>query len=234
MKARTAKHREQHVGDRIGWLRAAVLGANDGLLSTASLIIGVASAQASAQQILITGLAGLAAGAMSMAAGEYVSVSSQADAERADLAVEAQELATEPEAEARELQLIYQRRGLDPALAHEVARQLMEVDALGAHARDELGMHEANAARPVQAAFASALSFTLGAVLPILAALLMPSGMTVAGVTLVSLAVLVLLGSISARAGGAPVVPASLRVLFWGALAMGVTAFVGHAVGMAV
>ncbi|PZU11928.1 VIT family protein [Sphingomonas sp.] len=233
MKARADRHAERHAGDRIGWLRAAVLGANDGLLSTAGLIVGVASAHSSREQVVVTGLAGLVAGAMSMAAGEYVSVSSQADAERADLAIEKRELAAEPDAETRELQLIYQRRGLGPALARQVAVSLMAVDPLGAHARDELGINEVTAARPVQAALASASSFALGATLPILTALVVPLRFTSEGVTLASLATLVLLGSISAHIGGAPIRPAALRVFFWGAFAMGFTALVGHFVGSA-
>lgn len=235
MKPRPSHHHhERHAGDRIGWLRAAVLGANDGLLSTASLIVGVASAHSSREQIVVTGLAGLAAGAMSMAAGEFVSVSSQADAEKADLDVEKRELAAEPEAEARELQLIYQRRGLDPALARQVALRLMEVDPLGAHARDELGISDETTPRPIQAAFASALSFSVGAALPILTALVIPLAGVAMGVTVASLVALVLLGSISARAGGAPLRPAILRVFLWGAFAMGVTALVGRLVGAAV
>jgi len=231
MPHRPSKHRERHVGDRIGWLRAAVLGANDGVLSTASLILGVASAAASPQQILLTGLAGLVAGAMSMAAGEYVSVSSQADAEKADLAKEAEELSLDSTAETRELAAIYEKRGLDHELANQVAVQLMAVDALGAHARDELGFSDMAAARPVQAAFASAISFAAGALLPVLAAIVTPARYIAAGVTVVSLLLLIILGVIGAQAGGAPLFKAAIRVLFWGALAMAVTALVGHLVG---
>ena len=231
MPHRSNRHRERHVGDRIGWLRAAVLGANDGVLSTASLIIGVASAAASPQQILLTGLAGLVAGSMSMAAGEYVSVSSQADAEKADLAKEAEELSLDAAAETRELAAIYQRRGLDPDLAHRVAVQLMEADALGAHARDELGYSDVAAARPVQAALASAGSFATGALLPVLAAVAVPAPYIAAAVTAVSLLLLIVLGVIGAQAGGAPPFKAAVRVLFWGALAMAVTALVGKLAG---
>lgn len=231
MPHRPSKHSERHVGDRIGWLRAAVLGANDGVLSTASLILGVASAAASPQQILLTGLAGLVAGAMSMAAGEYVSVSSQADAEKADLAKEAEELLLDPAAETRELTAIYEQRGLDHELASQVAAQLMKVDALGAHARDELGFSDMAAARPVQAALASAVSFAAGALLPVFAAIIMPTRYIAAGVTVVSLLLLIILGVIGAQAGGAPPFRAAIRVLFWGALAMAVTALVGHFVG---
>jgi len=231
MPQRSNRHRERHVGDRIGWLRAAVLGANDGVLSTASLIIGVASAAASPQQILLTGFAGLVAGSMSMAAGEYVSVSSQADAEKADLAKEAEELSLDEAAETRELATIYEKRGLRAELASQVAVGLMEADALGAHARDELGYSDVAAARPVQAAFASAVSFAAGALLPVLAAVVTPARYIAAGVTATSLLLLIILGVIGARAGGAPPVKAAVRVLFWGALAMAVTALVGRLVG---
>ncbi len=225
------RHSERHVSDRIGWLRAAVLGANDGVLSTASLVVGVAAAAASPQQILLTGFAGLVAGAMSMAAGEYVSVSSQADAERADLAKEAAELATDPEAEARELAAIYVARGLTCELAEQVAGQLMAHDAIGAHARDELGLSDGAAARPVQAALASALSFAIGGALPVIAALTVPHTIVAWGVTATSLAALVVLGIVGAQAGGAPPVKAAVRVVFWGALAMAVTAVIGRSVG---
>lgn len=231
MPHRPSKHRERHVGDRIGWLRAAVLGANDGVLSTASLIIGVASASASPQQILLTGLAGLVAGAMSMAAGEYVSVSSQADAEKADLGKESDELSRDVAAETRELAAIYEGRGLDRDLASQVAVRLMELDALGAHARDELGFSDMAAARPVQAAFASAASFATGALLPVIGAIVIPTRYISVGVTATSLVVLIMLGIVGARAGGAPPLKAAVRVVFWGALAMAVTAFVGHLAG---
>lgn len=231
MPQRLSKHRERHVGDRIGWLRAAVLGANDGVLSTASLIIGVASASASPPQILLTGLAGMVAGAMSMAAGEYVSVSSHADAEKADLTKEADELSRDAAAETRELTAIYEGRGLDRELASQVAVRLMEVDALGAHARDELGFSDVAAARPVQAAFTSAGSFATGAILPVIAAIVMPARYIAVGVTGASLLVLVVLGIVGARAGGAPPLKAAVRVVFWGALAMAITAFVGRLAG---
>ena len=227
------QHTEQHRTHRIGWLRAAVLGANDGIVSTASLIVGVAAAESSRSNVLVAGLAGLVAGAMSMAAGEYVSVSSQADTERADLTRERQELAAEPALELAELASIYVARGLEPALANQVAMQLTAKDALGAHARDELGISEALAARPVQAAMASAVSFAVGAVLPLLLALVVPAaaiGWTVAGSTLLFLA---LLGAMAARAGGSPMGVAIARVTFWGSLAMGLTAGVGALFGAA-
>ena len=228
------RHRRQHVTHtvgRLGWLRAAVLGADDGLLSTASLIIGVASAQTSHAAILIAGGAGLLAGSMSMAAGEYVSVSSQRDAEKADLAREAVELHQNPQAEQTELAGIYVKRGLEPALATEVARQLMANGALEAHARDELGLSEATAAHPLQAACASAISFALGAAAPLAIAALMPRETTVAAIAASSLIFLALLGGLGAKAGGAPVPAAVLRVTFWGALAMLVTAVVGRTFG---
>ncbi|HWF76106.1 MAG TPA: VIT family protein [Caulobacteraceae bacterium] len=218
------RHLEHHYMDRIGWLRAAVLGANDGILSTGSLIIGVSSAAASHGQIVITGIAGLVSGAMSMAAGEYVSVSSQADTEKADLVKERQELAGNVAAEERELAGIYVQRGLQPDLAREVARQLMAKDALQAHARDELGISEATTARPLQAAMASAASFGAGAALPVLVAVLFPANLlfwAVAGVSLLGLAAL---GVVGARMGGAGVVKAVARVVFWGAVGMAVTA----------
>ena len=227
----STRHSERHVADRIGWLRAAVLGANDGLLSTASLIVGVAAAAASPRQILLTGVAGLVAGAMSMAAGEYVSVSSQADAERADLAKEADELATDPDAETRELAHIYIKRGVAPELGLQVAEQLMAFDAIGAHARDELGLSKSAAARPVQAALASALSFAAGSALPVIAALTAPHAIIATGVTATSLTGLVVLGIIGAKAGAAPPIRAAMRVVFWGALAMGVTALIGRVIG---
>ena len=227
------RHRERHRTDRIGWLRAAVLGANDGIVSTASLVIGVAAAQASRSEILVAGVAGLAAGALSMAAGEYVSVSSQADTERADVARERTELATAPAAEEEELAGIYVRRGLDPSLARTVAQQLTARDALKAHARDELGLFDEFAARPLQAALASAATFAVGAALPILTVTLAPTAtlsLVVAGVSLVSLAAL---GALAARAGGASAAVGAGRVAFWGALAMGVTASVGRLFGTA-
>ena len=221
------RHTERHRTDRIGWLRAAVLGANDGIVSTASLVVGVAAADASHTAILTTGVAGLVAGAMSMAAGEYVSVHSQADTERADLSRERAELDTDPAAEQRELAGIYMARGLDPALAEQVAVQLMAHDALGAHARDELGITEALSARPLQAALASAASFAVGAALPLAAVLLTPPPALIVGVSLSSLALLALLGAVAARVGGASPLLGAWRVAFWGALAMAVTAGVG-------
>lgn len=227
-------HREGHKVDRIGWLRAAVLGANDGLLSTASLIIGVASASASHAAILTAGVAGLIAGSMSMAAGEFVSVSSQADAEKADLSRETLELRQSPDAEQAELAGIYVKRGLEPGLADQVARQLMAHNALEAHARDELGLSEATAAQPLQAAFASAASFAVGAASPLAVALLAPQGAIVAVIAVSSLLLLAVLGALGAKAGGAPALAAVLRVTFWGALAMLVTALIGRLFGTAV
>lgn len=224
--ARSA-HRERHRTDRIGWLRAAVLGANDGIVSTASLVLGVAAAGASQQSILATGVAGLVAGAMSMAAGEYVSVHSQADTENADLAREQAELIKEPVAEQRELAAIYVGRGLDAALALQVAGQLMAHDALGAHARDELGISDAMSARPLQAALASAASFAIGAALPLAVAALLPAQQLIPAVAGASLAFLAVLGFVSARAGGANVLTGAWRVASWGALAMAITAGVG-------
>jgi vacuolar iron transporter family protein len=226
-------HAELHRIDRIGWLRAAVLGANDGIVSTASLMMGVAAANASTQTLLLTGVAALVAGAMSMAAGEYVSVSSQADTENADLARERAELAAQPEHEQRELASIYQSRGLSADLAAQVAQQLMKHDALGAHARDELGISHTTASRPEQAALASAASFAAGAALPLLAALATPAPALLMGIGSASLLFLVLLGAISARLGGAPILKAATRVAFWGALAMGITALVGSFFGVA-
>ncbi len=227
------RHRERHRTHRTGWLRAAVLGANDGIVSTASLVLGVAAAGASAHGILVAGVAGLVAGAMSMAAGEYVSVSSQADTERADLAREAAELAANPEQEHAELAGIYVRRGLDAALASSVAAQLMRHDALGAHGRDELGISDALAARPVQAALASAATFAVGAALPLLMVLLFPVSALMWGVSGSSLVFLALLGLLAARAGGAPMIASAARVAFWGALAMALTAAVGALFGVA-
>ena len=232
--ARARLHAEKHLVSRIGWLRAAVLGANDGIVSTASLIIGVAAAAAKPADILIAGAAGLVAGAMSMAAGEYVSVSSQADTEQADLARERAELASDPEAEVRELARIYIKRGLDPATADTVARQLMAKDALGAHAHDELGISEVTTARPIQAALTSAATFTAGAAMPLAIVLLAPAGLLVEIEAAGSLLFLALLGAIGARAGGAPVLTATVRVTFWGALAMALTAGIGRLVGTAV
>jgi VIT1/CCC1 family predicted Fe2+/Mn2+ transporter len=227
------RHIERHKTHRIGWLRAAVLGANDGIVSTASLVLGVAAAGAGSKDILIAGVAGLVAGAMSMAAGEYVSVSSQSDTERADLERERQELADNPEHEHAEMAAIYEARGLDAQLASEVATQLMAHDALGAHARDELGMSEMSAARPMQAAFASAGTFSVGAVMPLMIILLVPTSARIWAVSGSSLLFLALLGSLAARAGGAPVMTATLRVTFWGALAMALTAGVGALFGIA-
>ncbi len=226
-------HVETHRTHRIGWLRAAVLGANDGIVSTSSLVLGVAAAGAGAQGILVAGVAGLVAGAMSMAAGEYVSVSSQADTERADLARERKELDASPEHEHAELTSIYVRRGLDAELASNVATQLMQHDALGAHARDELGISESLAARPVQAAFASAGTFAVGAALPLLIVVSFPISAVMWAVSGSSLLFLSLLGSVSAKAGGAPVIAAASRVTFWGALAMALTAGVGALFGVA-
>jgi vacuolar iron transporter family protein len=227
-------HKERHLIDRIGWLRAAVLGANDGLVSTASLIVGVAASAANTGEILVAGSAGLVAGAMSMAAGEYVSVSSQADTEQADLARERRELADDPAAEREELARIYVDRGLDHALALQVAAQLMAKDALGAHARDELGISEVTTARPVQAALTSAATFSAGAALPLAVAALSPGNVAVYTVSAASLVFLAVLGALGAKAGGAPLVRATARVTFWGALAMAVTAGIGSLVGKAV
>ena len=227
-------HRETHRTSRIGWLRAAVLGANDGIVSTASLMVGVAAANADHSALLLAGVAGLVAGAMSMAAGEYVSVSSQSDTEKADLARERAELLAQPEHEHQELAAIYVKRGLTPELSKEVARQLMVHDDLGAHARDELGINKMTSAKPVQAALASALTFSVGAALPLLAALGAPASLVVPLVVATSLIVLTALGALSARAGGAPVFSATLRVVFWGALAMALTAGVGKLVGTVV
>jgi VIT1/CCC1 family predicted Fe2+/Mn2+ transporter len=231
---RTRGHRERHRSARIGWLRAAVLGANDGIVSTASLLVGVAAASASQSNLLLTGVAGLVAGAMSMAAGEYVSVHSQADTEQADLSVERSELESNPVAEQRELASIYIRRGIEPALAQQVAAQLMAHDALGAHARDELGISETLRARPVQAALASAASFAVGAALPLAVTALVPVGVLLPWLSGTSLAFLALLGVIAARVGGAGVLLGAWRVTFWGALAMAITAGVGALFGAVV
>jgi VIT1/CCC1 family predicted Fe2+/Mn2+ transporter len=225
-------HRERHRTDRIGWLRAAVLGANDGVISTASLMVGMAAAGSSAGAVLTAGIAGLAAGAMSMAAGEYVSVQSQADTEHADIARERRELETQPELERAELEGIYRKRGLDAALASQVAAQLMAGDALGAHVRDELGITEELRARPLQAALSSAGSFALGALVPIAATLAAPGDTRVViAATMVSL---LGLGGIAGRAGGASVARGAARVAFWGALAMALTAAAGHLFGAVV
>jgi VIT1/CCC1 family predicted Fe2+/Mn2+ transporter len=226
------RHVEGHRTHRISWLRAAVLGANDGIVSTSCLILGVAAAGTGAKSILVAGVAGLMAGASSMAAGEYVSVSSQADTERADLDRERVELATLPVQEHAELAALYVGRGLDPALATQVATQLMAHDALGAHARDELGISETLTARPVQAALASAATFAVGAALPLLVVLLAPASILFWAVAASSLFFLALLGSLAARAGGSPVGRAALRVTFWGALAMALTAGVGALFGV--
>lgn len=227
-------HQENHRSNRIGWLRASVLGANDGIVSTSSLIIGVAAANSAHKSILLAGLAGLVAGAMSMAAGEYVSVSSQSDTQNADLKLERKSLEENTEAEKEELTEIYEGRGLTPELAGQVAEQLMSHDALDAHARDEIGISKKNKARPIQAALSSAASFTVGAILPLMVAWLIPPSHLIVLVALLSLIFLAMLGAISARAGGAPIVRASLRVTFWSALAMAITAVVGHLFGVAV
>jgi vacuolar iron transporter family protein len=222
---------EKHRTDRIGWLRAAVLGANDGIVSTASLVVGVAAANAARGEVLVAGIAGLVAGAMSMAAGEYVSVSSQADTEKADLGRERKELADDVEHEQAELASIYVGRGLDASLAKQVARQLMAHNALSAHARDELGISDSLTARPVQAAFASAGSFVAGAALPLLTVIIVPESSLVLAVFGMSLAFLAALGVLAARTGGSPILKATSRVTFWGALAMAVTAAVGALFG---
>ena len=227
-------HHEAHLVERTGWLRAAVLGANDGIVSTASLIVGVASAGQSTGAIIVTGMAGLVAGAMSMAAGEYVSVSSQSDSERADRAREAEELATQPEAEREELIGIYQARGLDRALAAQVADQMMARDPLAAHLRDELGLHDALAARPVQAAMSSAAAFAIGAALPLAMVPLVPAASLLWAITLASLLFLALLGGIGARVGGAKIGRAVVRVTFWGAMAMAATAAIGSIFGTSI
>jgi VIT1/CCC1 family predicted Fe2+/Mn2+ transporter len=224
-------HGEMHRTHRIGWLRAAVLGANDGLLSTSSLVVGVAAAAAPKGQVLLAGVAGLVAGAVAMAAGEYVSVSSQADTERADLAREREELRTDLEAEREELAHIYEERGLDASLAIQVADQLMAHDALGAHARDELGISEITAARPVQAALASAATFSGGALLPLLLVVLVPVALLSRVVTGASLVALAGLGALAAQAGGASALRAAVRMVIWGALAMGLTGLVGSILG---
>jgi vacuolar iron transporter family protein len=228
------RHRERHRSERIGWLRAAVLGANDGIVSTASLVVGVAAAEATRRNVLVAGVAGLVAGALSMAAGEYVSVSSQADTERADLDLEKRELDAQPQAEEDELMRIYVRRGLEPDLARTVARQLMAKDALTAHARDELGLTEELAARPLQAAIASAATFAVGASVPVLTIMLAPLAKLVLIVSTVSLLCLVALGATAARVGGAPAAVGAARVALWGALAMAATAGIGRLFGTTV
>lgn len=222
------RHIERHHTQRIGWLRAAVLGANDGIISTSSLVVGVAAAHASAHNVLVAGVAGLVAGAMSMATGEYVSVSSQADSEQADLDREQEELRTDPQAEQQEMADLYVGRGLVPALAAQVAQQLMAHDALGTHAREELGISETLAANPIQAALASAASFTVGAALPLATILLAPPAGLVWTVSATALLFLAVLGVLAAYVGGSGMLRAAVRVTFWGALALGLTAVVGH------
>ena len=224
-------HRERHSIEKIGWLRAAVLGANDGIVSTASLLLGVASANATHQSILLTGIAGLVAGAMSMATGEYVSVSSQSDTEKSALAEEQAELYADFQGEFRELTSIYVHRGLDVALAKQVAEKLMSHDALGAHARDELGISEITTARPLQAAWASAMSFSAGAILPLLVAFIVSADWAIPAISLSALVSLAILGGIAAKAGGAPIWPGIIRITFWSALAMGVSSGVGMLFG---
>jgi VIT1/CCC1 family predicted Fe2+/Mn2+ transporter len=227
-------HPERHLVTRIGWLRAAVLGANDGIVSTASLIVGVAAASPARSDVLIAGVAGLVAGAMSMAAGEYVSVSSQSDTEQADLARERAELKSQPKAELQELSQIYVKRGVHPDVALKVAEQLMAKDALGAHARDELGISEITTAQPVQAALTSAATFAIGAAMPLLMVIVSPLDLMIPMVSAASLAFLALLGGIGARAGGANVLRATVRVTFWGALALALTAGIGKLFGTVV
>jgi len=227
-------HTERHLVSRIGWLRAAVLGANDGIVSTASLILGVAASGADRPAILVAGVAGLVAGAMSMAAGEYVSVSSQSDTERSDMAREKQELASNPEAELAELSGIYESRGVDPETARKVAQQMTDFDVLGSHARDELHITAMTEARPVLAAFTSAGTFTAGAALPLALAAFLPIGLVVPGQAVGSILFLALLGAVGAKAGGAKPLRPVARVVFWGALAMGLTAAIGSLVGMSV
>jgi len=231
VQLRSRRHREGHRTNRIGWLRAAVLGANDGIVSTASLVAGVAAAHATHGDVVAAAIAALVGGAMSMAAGEYVSVHSQADTERADLEREQRELSTDIEGERNELTAIYIRRGLDQHLARQVADQLMAHDALGAHARDELGITDVAKARPIQAALASAASFASGAALPLIVTALAPTRLLIPIVTATSLVFLAVLGCIAARAGGAPIGAGAARVTFWGALAMAVTAVVGALFG---
>lgn len=227
-------HEELHYINRSGWLRAAVLGANDGIVSVSSLVVGVAAADPNPSSILIAGFAGLAAGAMSMAAGEYVSVSSQSDIEQADITRERKALVDKPKAEEQELASIYESRGLSPATAALVARELTEKDALGAHVRDELGLSEVHTANPLQAAIASGLTFSAAAALPVSAAIVAPSGQIIPTVVITTLFALAALGALGAYAGAAPKLPATLRVLFWGAAAMAITAGVGHFFGVSV
>ena len=227
-------HRERHIGDRVGWLRAAVLGANDGIVSTASLIVRVAAAEAGRSGILVAGVAGLVAGAMSMAAGEYVSVSSQSDAEKADIERERAELAAAPDAELRELSGFYTARGLTPDLADEVARQLTATDALAAHVQDELGISGTSIARPIQAAFASAVSFSIGAAVPLIVAIAAPLLLTLSTVTAAAVLSLAFLGAVGAKVGGAPILKAVLRVTIWGVVAMAITAGIGKMFGAVV
>jgi vacuolar iron transporter family protein len=227
-------HRETHLVERIGWLRAAVLGANDGIISTASLMVGVANATPLAKDVLVAGIAGLVAGAMSMAAGEYVSVSSQADTERADLARERRELEEQPESELAELTQIYVERGVEPGLARQVAEQMTAKDAFATHARDELGLSEHLAAKPIQAALTSAATFSLGALIPLLMAVIAPPSVAIWIISLGSLASLAVLGAIGAKAGGAGLLKPAFRVTFWGALAMAATALIGLLIGRAV
>ena len=227
------RHRERHRTEHIGWLRATVLGANDGIISTASLLLGVSAANATHSEIMVAGVAGLVAGAMSMAAGEYVSVQSQADTEEADLALERKELIADPSGEHKELAGLYVERGLDPPLAKQVAGQLMAHDAIGAHARDELGISETLRARPIQAALASAGSFAVGAIMPLLTATIVPEDTLISVVFGTSLLCLAMLGGFAAHAGGASLLTGALRVTLWGALAMGLTAGVGTLFGIA-
>ncbi|MFO1097197.1 MAG: VIT family protein [Xanthobacteraceae bacterium] len=229
-----ARQKENHLIGRIGWLRAAVLGANDGLISTASLIVGVAAASTARHEILVAGVAGLVAGATSMAAGEYVSVSSQADTERADMARERKELAEEPEAELKELAAIYEQRGVEPALARKVAEQMMAKDAFAAHVRDELGLADHVVARPVQAALASAATFAAGAAFPLVVSMVAPADAITWTVSVACILGLAVLGAVGARAGGASMLKASFRVVFWGAVALLSTAAIGSLVGRAV
>ena len=231
MNLRYLSHSETHLVARIGWLRAAVLGANDGIVSTASLIVGVAAASGN---VVLTGVAGLVAGAMSMAAGEYVSVSSQSDTEQADLAREVRELANQPKFEHEELARIYVDRGVEPELAHQVAGQLMARDALGTHAREELGISEMTTARPIQAALMSAATFSVGAALPLVTAVVVPVSWLIPAVSIASLCFLALLGAVGAKTGGAGMWRAAARVTFWGAIAMAVTAAIGAAIGTSV
>lgn len=235
MKSRSIyKHNERHYVHRTGWLRAAVLGANDGIISVSSLMIGIASAEASQSHLAIAGITGLVAGAMSMAAGEYVSVSSQADLEHADLAREYKELVETPDAELDELTQIYIDRGVEPSLAREVAAQMMKKDALGVHAREELGISEITTSRPMQAAFASAAAFSIGAIFPVVAAFVIPLESFVILSSVLCIALLGILGGFAAKTGGASMLKPAMRVMFWGAVAMGFSALIGHVMGVAV